>query len=45
MRGAIEVRGDIVIPLLLATALVYLVLAVVIGRVFDVLERKLVILR
>ena len=45
MRGAIEVRGDIVIPLLLATALVYLLLAVVIGRVFDVLERKLVILR
>ena len=45
MRGAIELRGDIVIPLLLATALVYLLLAVVIGRVFDVLERKLVILR
>ena len=45
MRGAIEVRGDIVIPLLLATALVYLALALVIGRVSDLLERKLVILR
>lgn len=45
MRNAIEVRGDVVIPLLLATALIYLVLALVIGRVFDALERKLVILR
>ena len=45
MRNAIEDRGDIVIPLLLATALVYLVLAIGIGRVFEYLEKKLVIVR
>src|SRR5699024_306272 len=45
MRNAIEVRGDIVIPLLLATALIYLVLAIGIGRVFEYLEKKLVIVR
>jgi glutamate transport system permease protein len=45
MRNAIEVRGDIVVPLLFATALVYLLLALALGRVFDYLERKWVILR
>ena len=45
MRNAIEVRGDIVIPLLLATALIYLVLALGLGRIFAYLEKKLVILR
>ncbi|MDN5551506.1 MAG: amino acid ABC transporter permease, partial [Brevibacterium sp.] len=45
MRNAIEVRGDLVIPLLFGTALAYLILALILGRVFDYLERKLVILR
>ncbi|WP_051297684.1 amino acid ABC transporter permease [Brevibacterium album] len=45
MRNAIEIRGDIVIPLLFATALVYLLLALILGRVFDYLEKKWVILR
>ena len=45
MRNAIELRGDMVITILLATAAVYLVLALVLGRVFDYLEKKLVILR
>ncbi|MCX0278041.1 ABC transporter permease subunit, partial [Nocardia zapadnayensis] len=45
MRNAIELRGDLVITILLATAVVYLVLALILGRVFDLLEKKLVILR
>ncbi|AZL12988.1 amino acid ABC transporter permease [Brevibacterium aurantiacum] len=45
MRNAIEVRGDLAIPLLFGTALAYLILALILGRVFDYLERKLVILR
>lgn len=45
MRNAIEVRGDIVIPILFGTALAYLLLALILGRVFDYLEKKLVILR
>lgn len=45
MRNAIEVRGDLVIPLLFGTALAYLILALLLGRIFDYLEKKLVILR
>ena len=45
MRNAIEVRGDLVIPILFGTAVAYLVLALILGRIFDYLERKLVILR
>ncbi|WP_152346533.1 amino acid ABC transporter permease [Brevibacterium sp. CFH 10365] len=45
MRNAIEIRGDLVIPLLFGTALAYLILALLLGRVFDYLEKKLVILR
>lgn len=45
MKNAIEKRGDIVIPILLGTALVYLLLNLAIGRVFSYLERKAVILR
>lgn len=45
MRNAIEIRGDIVIPLLFVTAFVYLLLALALGRVFDYLEKKWVILR
>ncbi|GAA3830668.1 amino acid ABC transporter permease [Brevibacterium ammoniilyticum] len=45
MRNAIELRGDLVIPILFGTACAYLVLALILGRIFDYLERKLVILR
>ena len=45
MRNAIEVRGDLVIPLLFGTALAHLILALLLGRIFDYLEKKLVILR
>lgn len=45
MRNAIELRGDLVIPILFGTAVAYLVLALILGRIFDYLERKLVILR
>jgi glutamate transport system permease protein len=45
MRNAIEIRGDLVITILAATAAIYLVLALLLGRIFDYLERKLVILR
>ncbi|MFP3396482.1 amino acid ABC transporter permease [Brevibacterium sp. H602] len=45
MRNAIEIRGDLVIPILFGTALAYLILALLLGRVFDYLEKKLVILR
>lgn len=45
MRSGIEIRGDMVITILIATALIYLVLALGLGRIFDHLERKLVILR
>lgn len=45
MRNAIEVRGDQVLTILLATALIYLLLAFLLGRIFDYLEKKLVILR
>lgn len=45
MRTAIESRGDIVIIVLLATAVCYLILALLLGRLFSYLERKLVILR
>ena len=45
MRNAIELRGDLVIPILIGTAVVYLVLALILGRIFDYFEKKLVILR
>ncbi|RAE97193.1 amino acid ABC transporter permease, partial [Burkholderia multivorans] len=45
MRNAIELRGDLVIPILFGTAVAYLVLALILGRIFSYLERKLVILR
>ncbi|MBE8146311.1 amino acid ABC transporter permease [Brevibacterium casei] len=45
MRNAIEPRGDLVIPILFGTAVAYLVLALILGRIFSYLERKLVILR
>lgn len=45
MRNAIELRGDMVITILLATALVYLALALILGRIFGYLEKKAVILR
>lgn len=45
MRNAIELRGDLVIPMLFGTAVAYLVLALILGRIFSYLERKLVILR
>ncbi|GAA1617894.1 MULTISPECIES: amino acid ABC transporter permease [Brevibacterium] len=45
MRNAIELRGDLVIPILFGTAVAYLILALILGRIFSYLERKLVILR
>lgn len=45
MRGAIEQRGDITLIVILATAVCYLLLALILGRVFDYLEKKAVIVR
>ncbi|WP_349827223.1 amino acid ABC transporter permease [Brevibacterium litoralis] len=45
MKNAIEKRGDIVVPILLGTALVYLALNLLLGRLFTYLEHKAVILR
>lgn len=45
MRTAVEFRGDLLIPILLATAAVYLLLALILGRVFALLERKAVLAR
>ncbi|WP_202410945.1 MULTISPECIES: amino acid ABC transporter permease [Brevibacterium] len=45
MRGAIEQRGDITLIVILATAAAYLVLSLVLGRIFDYLEKKWVIVR
>lgn len=45
MNNAIEKRGDIVIPILLGTALIYIVLSTLLGRAFALLERKAAIVR
>ncbi|MCQ9366959.1 amino acid ABC transporter permease [Brevibacterium sp. 50QC2O2] len=45
MRGAIELRGDLTIVILLATAVSYLLLSLILGRLFTYLERKWVIVR
>lgn len=40
MRTAIELRGDLLVPILVGTAVVYLLLALILGRIFAALERK-----
>ena len=45
MRSSIELRGDLTIGILAGTAVVYLILALILGRLFTFLEKKLVILR
>jgi len=44
-RAAINARGDAVIPILLAVAVFYLVVTVTLGRVADVVEKRLAVLR
>lgn len=45
MRNAIEVRGDITLLVIAGAAVSYLVLALILGRVFTILENKWVIHR
>ena len=45
MNNAIEKRGDIVIPILVGTAVIYIVLNMLLGAVFTVIERKAAIVR
>lgn len=45
MRNAIEIRGDITLLIIAGTAVAYLILALVLGRVFAFLEKKWVIHR
>lgn len=45
MRNAIEVRGDITLLVIAGAAVAYLILALILGRVFTILENKWVIHR
>lgn len=45
MRNAIEMRGDITLVIIAATAVGYLLLSLILGRIFTMLEKKWVIHR